>query len=90
MDEHTVLWTLHLNTLEVVVSIILYNWVVGDAVDCGRGVANVEAQWARAYIVTTTINIQVALAGSTQPLFFDFTNSPLCKRVVLRWSLQTK
>ena len=33
MDEHAVLWTLHLNTLEVVVSLILYNWVVGDAVD---------------------------------------------------------
>ena len=52
------LWTLHLNTLEVVVGIILYNWVVGDAVDCGSGVVNVDAQLARAYIVTTTINIQ--------------------------------
>ena len=33
VDEHAVLWMLHLNTLEVVVSLILYNVVVGDAVD---------------------------------------------------------
>ena len=33
VDEHAVLWTLHLNTLEVVVSLILYNGIIGDAVD---------------------------------------------------------
>ena len=62
MDEHAVLWMLHLNTLEVVVSLILYNWVIGDAVDCGSGVVDVDAQWTPAIIGTSTINIQVALA----------------------------
>lgn len=83
VDEHAVLWTLHLNTLEVVVSLILYNWVVGDAVDCGSGVVDVDTQWTLAFIDTSTTNIQEALAWKCPTIVFRFHEFTIRQEVVL-------
>ena len=83
MDEHAVLWMLHLNTLEVVVSLILYNWVVGDAVDCGSGVVDVDAQWTRTLIDTSTTNIQVALAWKNPTIVSRLHEFAIMQEVVI-------